>query len=618
MKIILLLILFVLIDTQAQTDPFESNQFMLAESFEQAGNFDKAIEIIEQLYRKTPNNQNYFNKLYNLYLNTKKYETAIRLVELRLASLPEDISLYGLLGSVYYLSGDIVTAKSKWEIPIRKNPENPFVYRMIANYAMERRAFEIAIEYLLKGKSKSNDLTIFAMDLGELYIITMQYESALNEYCELLLINQGMYPVIESKIFSFISKPDVLQNAIKIVNNHQKKGIVFKNLLARLYTESKNFDRAFELLIESEKLQSTDGQQLLNFANFLINENEFETAKKVFEYTYNITENKSVKSSAKLGQAKSLESILWNNFNDRNDVWKNFYQPKFFSESQTINVINAYEDVINLFRHSDVAVEALFSIGRIWFYINNDLQKAEQIFNEIITNYPTSRFYSKSLLELSLIKLISDNYKEAEEILKKIESVISHSEDEKLSSYYYLSKIYALNGNWNSALENIRKITGNVKSDFTNDALEFSQLLNVAKNDSINLIKYTQAGILIIRKKFKEAQILFDEIASNQQSLIFLPFCLLKSAEIDIALDNYDSGMAKLERIYSSKEKNIFSDKALYLKARIYEHALKDLSSAVEIYQKLLMEFPKSIHLDESRESIIRLKDEIMKKGKDA
>ena len=618
MKIFFLCILFPLMLTKAQNDPFEANQYMLAENYEQAGNHAKAIEIIENLFQKNPNNPNYFNKLYNLYLTTKKYETAIRIIELRLSSNSEDATLYGMLGSVYYLMGEIKSAKEKWEIPIKKTPQNPFIYRMMANYAIERRAFEIAIEYLLNGKSKSNDPTIFTMDLGELFLITMQYESAMKEYCEMLIVNPSMYPVVESKIFSFINKPDVLQNAIKIVSNYQSKGIVFKNLLARLFTESKQYSKAFELYKEVEKTQSTGGQQLLNYANFLINENEFDIAKKVFEYTYSVSENSSIKSSAKLGQAKSLDALLWNNFNKQNDIWKTFYQPLFLSELQTNNVISAYEEVIKIFKYSDVAVEALYSIGKIKLYINNEVQKAEEVFDEIIKNFPTSRFYAKSLYEIAMIKLFSDNTRDAKNFLKKIETVAAYSDEDKLSSYFLLAKLYAIEGDFNSSSEYIRKITNNVKNDFTNDALEYSLLLNVAKNDSINLIKYTQAEILVLQKKFREAQLLFDQIASNHQSFIFQPFCLIKSAEMDIALSDYNAGISKLEQIYNAKEKNIFSDKALYLKAKICEYALKDFTLAVESYQKILIEFPKSIYLDESRQAIIRLNEEIMKREKDA
>lgn len=618
MKFVFNLIIVTSFCLIAQNDPYELNQYMLAENYEQSGNPNKAIEIVEELFQKNPNNPTYFNKLYNLYLLTKKYETAIRIVELKISQNPIDPTYYGMLGSIHYLMGDIKKAKENWEIPIKNNPENPFTYRMMANYAIERRAFETAIEFLINGKSKSNDPSIFAMDLGELYLITMQYEAAMKEYCEMLLNNQAMYPVVESKIFSFINKPDVIQNAIKIVEKYQNKGIVFKNLLAKLLTESRQFIEAFELYKEIEKEQSTSGQQLLNYANFLINENIFDVAKQVFEYTFNHATNNYIKSSAKLGLAKTLDAILWNNFNKENDVWKSYYQPKYFSAIKTDNVIKAYEEVINLFKYSDVAVEAIYSIAKIKFYINNDLNSSEKYFNEIITSYPTSRFYSKSLLELALINIMLNNFQQAKELLRKIESVPSYLEEEKLSSYFYLARLNALDGNFVIASEYISKITSNVKNDFTNDALEFSILLNVAKNDSLNLIKYTKAEILIIQKKYKDAQILFDEIAKNQQSLIFQPFCLLKSAELDIALKDYTSAEIKLEQIYALKEKNIFSDKALYLKAKIYQYALDDLSKAIEIYQKILIEFPKSIYVDEAREMVVRLNEIITKRKKDA
>ncbi|MCX7611106.1 MAG: tetratricopeptide repeat protein, partial [Ignavibacterium sp.] len=164
MKLLLIKILFIqsLILAQSQ-DPFEINQYMLAENYEQSGNLQKALEIIENLFQKNPDNPNYFIKLYNLYINTKKYETAIRFLELRIKSYPEDPSLYGMLGAIYYLMGDFKNAKFYWDSPIKKNPSNPFIYRIIANYAIERRAFEIAIDYLETAKKISNDPTIFAV-----------------------------------------------------------------------------------------------------------------------------------------------------------------------------------------------------------------------------------------------------------------------------------------------------------------------------------------------------------------------------------------------------------------------------------------------------------------------
>lgn len=619
MKLLLIKILFIqsLILAQSQ-DPFEINQYMLAENYEQSGNLQKALEIIENLFQKNPDNPNYFNKLYNLYINTKKYETAIRFLELRIKSYPEDPSLYGMLGAVYYLMGDIKNAKFYWDSPIKKNPSNPFLYRIITNYAIEKRAFEIAIDYLETAKKISNDPTIFAIDLGELYLITMQYEKAIKEYCELLLRNITMQTFVDNKIFSYANKPDFLDIASEIVKGYENKGTVFKYLLAKLYSEKREFNKAFDLYKKIEKEQPTSNQQLLNFANFLINENEFEIAKEVFEYTYNNSDNQAIKSSAKLGLAKTLEAILWRDFNNQNDIWKNYFNPKYSSELQTNKTIAAFQDVINLFKHSDVAIESMYSIGRINFYISNNLKTAEEYFLEIVNNYPTSRFAGKSYLELGLIAINKNDFNQAKEYFQKVESSLSINDEEKLSANFYLSKLFALDGNFLVASEKLKKITINVKNDYTNDALEFSLLLNISKNDSINLIKFTKAEMLLIQRKYNEAQSLFDEISQIQQSLIFQPFCSIKSAAIDIALNNYDKAIEKLDKIYEAKEKNIFSDKALYLKARIFQYALKDDQKAIENYQKILIEFPKSIYLDESRDCIIRLKEVKKSREKDA
>ena len=52
-KKILIIVLFAF-SLYAQQSPLDQNQFMLAESYEQRGDFAKAVEIIEVLNKKGP------------------------------------------------------------------------------------------------------------------------------------------------------------------------------------------------------------------------------------------------------------------------------------------------------------------------------------------------------------------------------------------------------------------------------------------------------------------------------------------------------------------------------------------------------------------------------------
>ena len=130
----------------------DQNQFMLAQGYEQRGDFTKAVEILETLNKKDPNNIQYFNKLNTLYLQLKKYDESVKIINERISLTPQDISLYGMLGSTYYTAGDRTKAYETWDNTIEKFKTNQMTIRIISNYVIERRDFEKAIEYLNLGK----------------------------------------------------------------------------------------------------------------------------------------------------------------------------------------------------------------------------------------------------------------------------------------------------------------------------------------------------------------------------------------------------------------------------------------------------------------------------------
>jgi len=600
---------------QAQQNPFDTNQFMLAEAYEQQGNYSKAIEIVEQLYKNDSQNPNYFNKLINLYISSRNFESAIKLLEARINMFPQDPTNYGQLGSVYYMMGDYAKAKEVWEIPLKKADRNNFAFRIIANYAIERRAFETAIEILIRGKDASDDPTIYAFDLGELYSLTMQYENAAKEYCELLKKNPELYSTVEAKIFSFVNKPDALPQTIKVVSKFQSQDVSFKMLLAKLFVEDKKFDKALELYIEIDKSQNSNGQLLIDYANFLFNEEQYSLAKNVYEYVLKNSSNSQIIPSAKLGLTKTLEALILKDFRKLNPEWKPFYSTVYLSEDKTKEILNAYKEVIDLYKHSEVAIESRYRSALILFYVNNKPDQAIEQLNEIINLYPTSAFFPKASIEMGNIYLQSGKTELAKEKYLLAQNSNRVFEDDRNLASLQLAKIYASEGNFNLAIQTVSKVTLNLKNDLTNDALELSLILNTAKNDSSNLLKFCKAEIFTEQKIFTSAREIYEEIIRSPQAFVLHSICKIRSAEMELALNNFPEALRKLGLIVDEEEKNIYSDKALYLTAKIYEYGIIDVSKAIDSYQKLLIKFPKSIYIDEARERIQHLREKL-KEGK--
>ncbi len=82
----------------AQQNPQDQNQFLLAQSYEQRGDFEKAIEIIETLNKKDPSNIQYFSKLNSLYLQLKNYDKSVDLINSRILLTPQDIKSIWFIG----------------------------------------------------------------------------------------------------------------------------------------------------------------------------------------------------------------------------------------------------------------------------------------------------------------------------------------------------------------------------------------------------------------------------------------------------------------------------------------------------------------------------------------
>ena len=260
---------------------------------------------------------------------------------------------------------------------------------------------------------------------------------------------------------------------------------------------------------------------------------------------------------------------------------------------------------------SENAEEALLRIGILKNQRLNDPAGAKEILNNLIKQRSASKFANKSFEELGDIYLQEGNLEKSKEMFHNIIQNNSIQEEEKNYARYREAKISFYEGNFAAGRELLNKIISNYKDNNTNDALELSLLLNTMVNDSSNLVIFADAEMLSEQKKFSQAREKYLIISQNPQVFVLQSLAKLRLAEMDLALDNYDSSLKVLQEMADEKEKNIYSDKALYLQGNIYQYAKKDSPKAIEIYESLLVKFPKSIYLDDARENINKLKNKI-------
>ena len=607
-KITLIVLSLFLFSAQAQQR--NDQKLALAQSYEQIGDFDSATKLYEELYLSDPSNSQYIGALYRVYIQIKNYAAVVNILEERIKQKPDDISAYGMLGSAYYLMGNEEKAFESWDNAFQSGNINPMFYRVIADYAVERRAFEKAIELYEKGKEASNDKILFAYDLIRLYSLTMQFEKAAREYCFILSSDPTQLQAVEQKVFENINRPGALDATLKIIEDCADRDIMsFSYLLARLYSEKKMYDKAYETYLYIDEKQSSKGRDLYQFAQQMFAEKEYKLSSEIFSKINELYPDSPLSSQAKLGYARSLEASLLEEYEKLLPLWKTYFPLVKFQSEETKKVIAAFNVVANLYKHSEPAYESLLRTAVIRFYLLKEYDNAKQLLETIVNEAPLSKSSAEAYLELGNMALIQGNVEGAEKDYLSVLSLRSASEDQKNKAIYKLGRVNLYKGNFEEARNYLFKVLSNLKDNSANDAIELSLLLNPELNDSSNLMIFAQAEFLAEQKKFNEAATDYKKLSEYQQAFVLRAISSIRFSEMMIAIDNYPEAITVLQGISEEGEKNIYADKALYLLGRINQFGIKNFVEAEKYYQKLLADYPKSVYLDDARVQLLLLQN---------
>lgn len=588
------------------------NKFLLAQSYEQSGDLNRAIEIYEEVYNAQPANYQFFLALNKIYIQNKNYDKAIFITEQRLQLTPGDYNLIGMLGVALYLKGDEAKAFKLWEETINQNQDNQNLYRTFANYSIELRLFDKAIEILNRGKNRSQVKTIYSYDLANLYTMRMQYGDAIKEYLFLIDNDPNQAKSIESRILQMLSRPDavpIVISALEEKNSAQNPN--YAMLLTSAYLENSSFEKAVRINIELDKKNNLKGIEVFNLAQRLYYLRQYSQASIAYEYVLKKYSDAPFIPQIKLGFAKTFEAALEEKVANVLQLWKPLRKSEIDFASEYEKSIIAYEDIIKSFNNNEAAIEAYFRIGQIFELRLKNYEKAKTNYLAITERYKLSSFYSSANEALARISLAENNLIEAEKYLNEIISFPRTSPDSRNLAKFRKAELKYFSGKFDEAKNILSEILGVFKDNIANDAIELSILLNTSINDSSLLIKFASAEYLAFKENFTEAITLLEEIEKVEDAIFLANQASITKMECFIALSNYAMALQIGEKLIQQENLNLFADKALFLSAQIYQFGILSDKKAKELYEQLLIKHPGSLYLDKAREEINYLRNKL-------
>jgi tetratricopeptide (TPR) repeat protein len=598
------LFFLITVNLPGQIDLNFENKLRLAQTYEQSGQLEKAENIYREIYELQSWNFTYLNALNKVLVNQKKYNESISLLESQIKATPADINLYGILGSTYYMMDNIEKAYDSWERGIQTNPNSYITYRVMANYAIENRTFEKAIEILQRGKSFSGDPVIFSLDLANIYSVNMRFDEAAEEYCSLISIKPDQIVIVKSRFQNYFSRPGAMESTIRIVKKYadQNKLPVFHDLLSFCYSLSGMNNEAFESIKQFDKKVNAGGNYIFGFAQETYRNRQFEISAKAYKYIVDNYSNSPLFPIARIGYSRTLEEDLNTKLKNNSESWKPLQIPKIRFTEEYKAVINSYSQLAKAYPDNSTHVEAIFRIAEIYFNQLNDYTKADSLYDLVIRKSSFSNYTALSLLAKGKIAIKEDRMDDAKNLLNQSRRFEINDLSTVIEVKFYQGLVDFWNGDFSGSLSILKELLSNLNNDFANDAIEYSALISASRKDSINLVKFAKADRLLFQNKLKESIVELKTLADNHNLFVLNEFANYKLAEIFLVEDDFFSAVQILENLSDSSKTSIFADKSTFLLGMTYQFGIVDLQKAASIYQKMLEKFPNSLYFDKARE----------------
>jgi cellulose synthase operon protein C len=594
----------------------QNAKFRLAQSYEQVGNIEAAVKLYEEVLARDATNLATLEALNRLYLQLKRYDDAITLLQRRLVASPADVRLRATLGSIYYKAGKEQEATAVWEEAIGTQPSTPAVYQAIAAVMMENRLLDRTADLYRRARVSCKDPTLFTLDLAQLLAVSMDYGGATSELLRWLELNPTQLGFVQSRMATFTGKPEARQAAIEVVQSEIRKSndIRFLDLLAWLHLEGKDFNAAFDVYRRIDAVSKGKGEALYAFADRAFKERAFDVAASAYLEAINIPVSAVRLPHAKYGYATALKELSVASDTLTHSVVTG-HAPATESQPSYAGAIAYFRQIISEYPRSEFSAKSYYQIGTMLFEKYFDLDGALQSYESVereLPGLPLLRF--DVALKIAEVLTAKGDTAGAALHLSTVVNAPNALPDQHDEASYRLAELEYFGGNFSSATVRLEGISANLQANFANDALGLQVFLQENKTTAEAALKqFARADFLARQRHYPEAIALFLRVIEQYPQTLLVDDALMKTASLQAKAGLYTDAIASYERLLAQfKESSIALDRAQFNIGDVYQYGLHDKNRALEAYEKLLADYPQSLLTTQARRRIRELRGDAL------
>ncbi len=593
-------------------DSSQVGRFQLAESFLRAAQFERAIGMLEGLYEESPETHVFYERLRESYESVKRYDAAIALVDDKIGSEAAPTSYITEKARLLFLKGDEEEAKQVWQTAIDANQGSPSVYLLVYRSLMQIRLFDFAIEILEQGRERLENETLFQTDLAQLYNLTSQYGKAVSQYLELLKINQNQLSYVKSQLGQFLVNEQALSESIEVAEEgvgNEPLNRSYRELLAWLYIEAGSFREALAVYRAVDRLEREEGRMLFAFAQIAADGGAYDVALEAFDEVLR-----------RYPDAPSAPDAL-RGLGMMQSKWAETLGERVYDLAGERLERNHYDEALDTFQrflidyplHSQFP-DVLRRIGVLHQDIFFDFVSAETVLREVIGRYPQTEAANQAAFDLGRLAITQNKLGDARVQFSRLLTRL-RTGDLADQARYELTLLHFYQGDFDAAQGFTQAMQENTSTDVANDAIALKVLLIESMGpDSLNtpLRRFARIKLLTRQRSWEVAKHQLEDLLNEFGLHALADDMLFQRAELQARTGDLEGAIQAYLELPLLYPASFLGARSLFEAATLQAEQLGDKTAAIQTFERILVEYPGSLLINNTREAIRLLRgDEV-------
>jgi hypothetical protein len=573
-------------------------------AFQYYGNkeYEKALDLFQQLYEKDRSNHHYTYYLYCL-IALNRFPEAEKLVRGKMKDEPGSYRYEVDLGYLYLLTDKPDKATKIFDGTIQEMKPTKAGISEVANAFTNRQLYDYAIKTYLRGREIMQYSETFNQELARMYEMSGNYNSMIEEYLNLLERDPSQLGLVQNRFQSILDKDldnrisDQLRQALLRRAQRTPDNRDYGEMLLWLSVQQKDFEFA---LIQAKSIDTRfneGGMLIFSVANLSLANHEYDVAIEAFSNLVKRGPSNPYYSPGLTGTLQARFRKITEGYN---------YQARDLELLQqeylkTLSELGRNAKTLILMR--DLAHLEAFYLDR--------MDEAETLLEEALDIQGADDNMKAGIkLELGDIYLFTGEVWEASLLYSQVEKALKNDpigheakfRNARLS--YYIGEF-----NWAKAqLDVLKAATSKL---IANDAMELSLLIsdNIDPDSTYTgLSFYARADLLRYRGQDSLALLTLDSIKTLGLYHSLDDEVLYSKAGIYRHEKKYLTADTLYAEIVKDYPDDILADNALFSRAELQAGALNNKAKAMELFERLMIDYPGSLFATEARKRFRQLR----------